>query len=67
MRPARLVTKGLDQLLQRKGLVDDRLHVIGINRADHLDLLPAVAVNLSPDQHRDGQVMDPFGLILEDP
>ena len=42
MRTACLVTKRLDQVLHRKGLIDNRLHVIGIQSADHLDLLLAV-------------------------
>ena len=53
MSPSRLVTECLAQRIKREGLVDDRLHVIGIQGADHLDLLLAVA---------DLQPLKPYGL-----
>jgi hypothetical protein len=43
MHTAGLVTKRLDQVVEREGLIDDRLHVIGIQSADHLDLLLAAS------------------------
>lgn len=55
MRAALLVTKALDQILQRKGPVDERLHIIDIQCADHFDLLPAVSDRQPLEPHLPGQ------------
>ena len=43
MLVALLVAEGGDDLLQRKAPVDDRLHAVGVDGADHVELLPAAS------------------------